>query len=353
MTKTNHDYYGILEISKTADPDSIRSSYRRLARIKHPDKNRCATATSEFQLLQEAYSTLIDPIRRKVYDASYVPSTPASKPSTSDPASTRANSKTAENPRDDLEKQKTAIFEKTSQQLKTQLRGQEDVLHKLRTCLLKLRREVSELQKEIDETVRIQASKASWWGYISSHLPGQQPETEEQKMERDRHRLQKTAARRVKEDMIQQQENSIRVYERAVIVTQRDISLVDAELSREAARREQERMKMQQENLRQEREKSRGDWRKRRTQEEKETTEPKPQNKAPPPSTKHKQNSYTKENCQHQGWWIRVDISATCSRCSTVTRHFAFQCPGCEKLACASCRGTVKRKAPEFSKRFA
>lgn len=49
-TQVLHDYYEILEIPWEADIDSIKTSYKRLARIRHPDKNSSSTATSEFQL---------------------------------------------------------------------------------------------------------------------------------------------------------------------------------------------------------------------------------------------------------------------------------------------------------------
>lgn len=46
-----HDYYEILKIPQAANIDSIKTSYKRLARIRHPDKNSNSTATSEFQLV--------------------------------------------------------------------------------------------------------------------------------------------------------------------------------------------------------------------------------------------------------------------------------------------------------------
>jgi hypothetical protein len=51
-TQITEDYYAILEISQTADLTSIKSSYRRLAKAKHPDKNHeNPNATAEFQLV--------------------------------------------------------------------------------------------------------------------------------------------------------------------------------------------------------------------------------------------------------------------------------------------------------------
>ncbi len=45
------DYYCILEVDEFADDASIASSYRRLARLSHPDKNleRPEQATADFQ----------------------------------------------------------------------------------------------------------------------------------------------------------------------------------------------------------------------------------------------------------------------------------------------------------------
>ncbi|KAK4143948.1 DnaJ domain-containing protein [Dichotomopilus funicola] len=71
----HRDYYAILEIPPTADEALIKSSYRRLAKLKHPDKNPDKPdATSEFQLLSDAYSTLANSSNRRKYDAKYYPS---------------------------------------------------------------------------------------------------------------------------------------------------------------------------------------------------------------------------------------------------------------------------------------
>jgi curved DNA-binding protein CbpA len=46
------DYYAVLEISNTATPEVITKNYRRLARIRHPDKNRNNNdSTAVFQLV--------------------------------------------------------------------------------------------------------------------------------------------------------------------------------------------------------------------------------------------------------------------------------------------------------------
>ena len=47
----NVDYYAILEISHLATIDAVTKSYRRLAKIRHPDKNASKDATAVFQLV--------------------------------------------------------------------------------------------------------------------------------------------------------------------------------------------------------------------------------------------------------------------------------------------------------------
>ncbi|KAJ9642864.1 hypothetical protein H2199_004385 [Coniosporium tulheliwenetii] len=55
MAPITEDYYAILEVSHTADSETIKKSFRRLARLLHPDKNPDkANATASFQLLRRA-----------------------------------------------------------------------------------------------------------------------------------------------------------------------------------------------------------------------------------------------------------------------------------------------------------
>jgi curved DNA-binding protein CbpA len=62
------DYYAILEVSSTATATEIKKSYRRLARLHHPDLNQNGRDT-QIKRLNEAYEVLRDPKKRAVYDA--------------------------------------------------------------------------------------------------------------------------------------------------------------------------------------------------------------------------------------------------------------------------------------------
>jgi DnaJ-class molecular chaperone len=61
-------YYEILEVDKKASQEDIKSAYRRLAKLYHPDKNKLSEAEEMFKGIAEAYSVLSDPGKRKQYD---------------------------------------------------------------------------------------------------------------------------------------------------------------------------------------------------------------------------------------------------------------------------------------------
>jgi len=66
---SKRDYYEILNITRTATDQEIKSAYRRLAVKYHPDKNpNDATAEEKFKEAAEAYSVLSDQEQRRRYD---------------------------------------------------------------------------------------------------------------------------------------------------------------------------------------------------------------------------------------------------------------------------------------------
>lgn len=63
------DYYSILGLTKNATDIEIKTAFRKLAKIYHPDKNPYdPNAKNVFELILKAYNTLINPHSRKRYD---------------------------------------------------------------------------------------------------------------------------------------------------------------------------------------------------------------------------------------------------------------------------------------------
>lgn len=66
MCVREYDFYELLGVPREASPAEIRSAYRSLAKVMHPDAGGTA---GTFRLLREAYETLSDPRLRESYDS--------------------------------------------------------------------------------------------------------------------------------------------------------------------------------------------------------------------------------------------------------------------------------------------
>src|SRR5262252_4407264 len=68
------DLYALLGLAPGATPADIKRAYRRLSRRYHPGINPGDRAAENlFRRISEAYETLVDPERRRSYDAGAAP----------------------------------------------------------------------------------------------------------------------------------------------------------------------------------------------------------------------------------------------------------------------------------------
>ena len=64
------DYYEVLQLSQTANADTVERVYRLLAKRYHPDNHESGDV-DKFTALRQAYEVLSDPDARAAYDVKY------------------------------------------------------------------------------------------------------------------------------------------------------------------------------------------------------------------------------------------------------------------------------------------
>lgn len=68
LSYKGHQYYEILEVTKTSTESEIKKSYRKLAIKCHPDKNPHPRSSEAFKVVNKSWEVLSDPQKRRIYD---------------------------------------------------------------------------------------------------------------------------------------------------------------------------------------------------------------------------------------------------------------------------------------------
>lgn len=66
------DYYMILQVHHSAEPEIIKSAYKRLAQLYHPDVSKDPQSPKKMQLINQAYAVVSDPAQRRTYHRAWL-----------------------------------------------------------------------------------------------------------------------------------------------------------------------------------------------------------------------------------------------------------------------------------------
>ncbi|KAL9128134.1 MAG: hypothetical protein Q9175_007592 [Cornicularia normoerica] len=211
--ESNVDYYAVLEISNLATIEVVTKSYRRLAKIRHPDKNLDDDSTALFQLLQNAYDTISDPAKRRAYNLRWssirdsLQAQQESEKRQAEAAQTekkRAAEAKAKEQRGDVARQ-----ERLRDLGLAKSRYETDIFE-LSRGTRKLAADLKHLQDQDDEDLRKEKERNGWWAYLASPINGKVNETDEQKQERETKRLHRLASKSIKGSELGEKEARLR-----------------------------------------------------------------------------------------------------------------------------------------------
>lgn len=260
----------------------------------------------------------------------------------------------------------------------------------LNRVIRRLQAELKRLQELDDEETRKEREKNSWWAYVTSPIYGKAEEPEEQKRKREEEHLHRFHSKNIKKRELSQKETKLESVKNSWLDVH---GKIEAEKKREedeakaqAAKRQEQLRKEEEARRRAAEELWRAKWaqlqkeqaaraakeareakeaqeardRARRAEEEArrkaemeeyeravrkaEEARKARERRYQPAASSYRTSTSSTSTCRHNIYWTKIDGAHTCSNCHRVQRRFAFQCPGCTVVACASCRDALKLK---------
>ncbi len=362
--------------------------------------------------LQNAYDTIRDPDKRRAYDIRWMGirdhlqaqrESDKCQAEAAETARKRATEGRAKKQKEDDARQERL---RSLEMFKS--RYDSDIFE-LNRVVRKLTADFKRLQDQDDEDLRKERKRNSWWTYLSSPIYGKVNETDEQKQKRETERLHRLASKSIKRSELQGKEAKLQTLQDALQNVNSKIAAEKKKAEDEAlAQARERRRKMDQEA----REQAQREMRERTAKAQKEQAErtakaardaqaaraaqeaqervwkaaaeerrsmeaekraeamraaaeairtgrqtregwSKP---APPSHSSSGATGSTKSTCRHDRFWPKVEGMHRCSSCHDIQRRFAFQCPGCRMIACASCRQALRgeqRKSRGAGRRYA
>ncbi|KAK9781187.1 hypothetical protein SCAR479_05008 [Seiridium cardinale] len=305
------DYYAILEVSPKATDVEIKKSYRRLALLKHPDKNPDKPeATAEFQQINTAYGCLSDPKKRAIYDQ--------------------------------CRTQVRAEFDRSARAGEHEVNLlQKKIIHLKRVLkdLIERHNGLSQARAEAEHDLKEVIQELSLSSKVSGDRSGKRLGLIVKKLQ----------------EQIQQLDTQIQDEEFTILETELHLAFLTFEARRQQwpARAPQHQTARQEEAA-----KMQADQRRRMAREEKDIAKQRQmareaQQKAAKAKKEAQQSDRRAweeakakiESCSHGTWWNKINGSHACKNCyKSTARGGAFSCPDCALIVCKGCRNTLNSR---------